>query len=230
MNILKKTIKYFTPWEIALWLSSVCFITVAFLVFDGKSYPSMIASLIGVTSLIFLAKGNPIGQILIIIFGVLYGMISLSFAYYGEMITYVGMTVPMAILALISWLRNPYKGNRSEVRVARLKAKTVLLGIALTVIVTVAFYFILKALDTANLFVSTLSIATSFFAVYLTFVRSSYYALVYGLNDIVLIVMWIMATMEDISYVSMVVCFVVFLVNDLYGFANWKRMEKRQRN
>ncbi len=226
---MKKAIKYFTVWEISLWVSSVLFITVSFLLFDGESYPSMIASLIGVTSLIFLAKGNPVGQVLIIIFGVLYGIISLSFAYYGEMITYVGMTVPMAILALISWLKNPYKGNKSEVRVARLRLTTALIGLLLTAIVTVGFYFILKALNTSNLFVSTLSIATSFFAVYLTFMRSSYYALAYAANDVVLIIMWTVAMLEDISYVSMVVCFIVFLINDLYGFFNWKRMERRQR-
>lgn len=229
MNVLKKTIKYFTGWEIALWLSSVSLIAIFFFIFDGESYISMISSLIGVTSLIFAAKGNPIGPTLMIIFGVAYGIISLSFAYYGEMITYMGMTVPMSVLALVSWLRNPYKGNKAEVRVARLSIGSAVLGLALTAAVTVIFYFVLGALDTANLLVSTVSVTTSFLAVYLTFVRSSYYALAYAANDVVLIIMWIMATAEDRSYVSMVVCFAVFLVNDLYGFVNWKRMEKRQR-
>lgn len=229
MNRLKTAIKYFTVWEIALWLSSVILITVAFFTFDGESYTGMISSLIGVTSLIFAAKGNPIGPILMIIFGIVYGIISLSLAYYGEMITYMGMTVPMSALSLISWLRNPYKGNKAEVRVDRLSAGAAVLGLALTAGVTAVFYFVLKVLNTANLFISTVSVATSFLAVYLTFVRSSYYALAYAANDVVLIVMWVMATVEDRSYVSMVVCFVVFFVNDLYGFVNWKRMEKRQR-
>ncbi len=42
-----------------------------------------------------------------IIFSLLYGIISYTFSYYGEMITYLGMTMPMAVFALISWLRNP---------------------------------------------------------------------------------------------------------------------------
>jgi len=94
--------------------------------------------------------------------------------------------------------------------------------------VTVIFYFILGALGTANLLISTFSVTTSFLAVYLTFRRSAYYALAYAANDLVLIVMWIMATLADSSYLSVVVCFVVFLVNDTYGFINWRRMEKRQ--
>ena len=60
--------------------------------------------------------------------------------------------------------------------------------------------------------------------------RSPYFSLAYAANDVVLIVMWTMAAAEDISYLSVIICFVTFLVNDLYGFINWKRMEKRQRN
>jgi len=223
-----KSKRYFSKFEIALWLSSVAFITAFFLIFDRSNYLSLVASLIGVTSLIFCAKGNPAGQALMIIFGIMYGFISWGFAYYGEMITYVGMTVPMAALSLVSWLKNPYKGNKSEVRVNRISKRDLYIGIALTAAVTVAFWFILKAFNTANLLPSTFSVTTSFFAVYLTFRRSPYFALAYAANDVVLIILWIMATLKDISYISVTVCFFVFLLNDLYGFFSWKRMQKRQ--
>ena len=98
----------------------------------------------------------------------------------------------------------------------------------LALLVTVLFYFILKVLNTANLFFSTLSITTSFVASYLTFLRSPYYALGYSANDVVLIILWILASVEDISYLPMVACFIMFLFNDLYGFYNWRRMQKRQ--
>ena len=75
---------------------------------------------------------------------------------------------------------------------------------------------------------STLSVTTSFIAVYLTFRRSPWFALAYAANDIVLIVLWILAALQDISYVSVIVCFAVFLVNDLYGFFSWLKMEKSQ--
>ena len=82
--------------------------------------------------------------------------------------------------------------------------------------------------NTANMIPSTLSVTTSFLAVYLTFRRSPYFALAYAANDIVLIVLWILASVQDISYVSVVICFLLFWVNDFYGFINWRRMEKRQ--
>ena len=95
---------------------------------------------------------------------------------------------------------------------------------------TVAFYFILKAFNTANLIMSTLSVSTSFFAVCLTFRRSVFFPLAYAVNDVVLIIMWIMAAITDISYVSVIVCFIVFLINDMNGFFSWLRMQKRQEN
>ena len=219
---------YFTKAELILWGSSVTLILAAFLIFDRVNYMTLAASLIGVTSLIFNAKGNPIGQAMMIVFSLLYGMISFRFAYYGEMATYLGMTGPMALLALISWLRNPYKGNKAEVAVNRIGAVEWILMLILSVFVTVAFYFILDYFGTANMLPSTLSVTTSFIAVYLTFRRSPYFALAYAANDIVLIVLWILAAMDDISYLSVVICFVLFLVNDIYGFISWKKMELRQ--
>lgn len=225
---MKKT-HYFTTFEKLLWLGSVLLIVTAFLWLDRHNVLTLIASLIGVTFLILNAKGNPLGQFLTIVFSILYGIISWSFAYYGEMITYLGMTAPMALLALISWLRHPFKGNKAQVEVNRISGKEIVLMTALTAAVTVGFYFILSAFDTSNLIPSTLSVTTSFLAVYLTFRRSPYFALAYASNDLVLVVLWAMASAEDRSYVSVVVCFAVFFVNDMYGFLNWKRMEQRQK-
>ena len=104
---------YFTKAELALWICSVALIVIAFCIWDRVNFLTLAASLIGVTSLIFCAKGNPVGQVLIIVCAVLYGIISWMVAYYGEMITYVGMTAPMAVYALIVWLKNPFAGKRA---------------------------------------------------------------------------------------------------------------------
>ena len=220
--------RYFKKREIALWSGSVILILLSFIIFDRSNYMTLIASLIGVTSLIFCAKGNPVGQVLMIIFSILYGIISYGFAYYGEMITYLGMTLPMAIFSLISWLRNPYEKNRSEVKVNQITIKETVFMCLLTAVVTVVFYYILDYFKTANIVPSTVSVATSFAAAYLTFRRCPYYALVYGMNDVVLIVLWILAATEEPRYISVVVCFVAFWVNDLYGYISWKKMERRQ--
>ena len=215
-----------TRFEWFLWIFSVIVVVASF--FLSETDPlTFVASLVGVTALIFLAKGMVSGQVLVIIFAVLYAVISFKERYYGEMITYALMTAPMAILAMIAWIKNPY-GKGEEVRVSTLNAKKLVLTLLLTALVTVVFYFILGALGTANLTVSTLSIATSFFAAALTYLRSPYYAIGYVLNDVVLIALWVSSALSDSSYIPVVACFVMFLFNDLYGFFNWRKMKKRQ--
>lgn len=219
---------YFTKQEKRLWGCSVGLILFSFLLFDRENYLTLAASLIGVTSLVFTAKGHPVGQLLMVLFSLLYGVISWTFAYYGEMLTYLGMTMPMAIFSMVAWLRNPYQGNRAEVTVNAIKWQEWLLIVLMTGVVTAVFGYVLMRLNTANLLFSTISVTTSFLAVYLTFRRSAYYALGYAANDVVLMILWILASMADTRYVSVVVCFAAFLINDLYGFVSWQRMQRRQ--
>lgn len=226
--MLKKLNNYFTTWEKVLWISSVVLIIGSAVIFGKDGILSVIASLIGATSLLLNAKGNPVGQALGVVFAIIYAIISYSFAYYGEMITYLGMTGPMALAAFISWIRNPFSKGKAEVKVNHIHRGEVAFMFVLTAVVTVAFYFILGFFNTANLIPSTISVTTSFLAVYLTFRRNQFYAIAYAANDIVLIVLWSLAALSDISYLSVVICFVIFFVNDIYGFINWNAMRKRQ--
>lgn len=217
-----------TQGELLLWSLSMGLILLSFFLFDGNAWLTLLASLVGVTSLIFNAKGNPAGQVLMLLFSGLYGIISYGAAYYGEMITYLGMTAPMALFALVTWLKNPYAGKRSEVRVAQLQKWEYLALPLMTAAVTGGFYFILRALHTANLLLSTVSVATSFLAAYLTFRRSALFPLAYAANDVVLLGLWAAVARTDPAGISMLACFSVFLVNDFYGFLSWRKMQKRQ--
>ena len=227
---MKKILSYFgdlSQFERRLWIFSVIAVVLSSALSGFGDPMSTVASLIGVTALIFVAKGYVIGQVLTIVFALFYGFISFFFRYYGEMITYIGMSAPMAAVAAIEWLKNPYKGTK-EVKIKKMTVGTLILLFSSCALVTFVFYSILKALGNASLTVSTLSVTTSYLASALTFLRSPYYALAYAANDLVLIVLWIIASTTDFSCIPMTVCFVMFFINDMYGFFNWKRMEKKQ--
>lgn len=228
MNI-SESVKNLTRFERALWLVSALAVIPTFFIGGVHGILSAATSLIGVTALIFVAKGDVLGQVLCLIFATLYGIISFSFSYYGEMITYLGMSAPIALAAIISWARHPFEKGKNEVEVNALSPREYVLTLLSSLVVTAVFYFILNALGTANLIPSTLSVATSLLASYLTFRRSRFYAVAYAANDIVLIVLWILATLSDVKYIAMVVCFVMFLANDLYGFINWTKMKNEQK-
>ncbi len=224
---IKDSFAALTRFEWGLWITSLVVVGGSFLLAPNTDYLNLVTSLIGVTGLIFLAKGMLIGQIVTIIFSLLYAIVSLLFRYYGEVITYALMTLPMAVVAFVQWVRHPYKDS-GEVAVAKVRSHHVVTMSLLAVVVTALFYHLLRVLSTPNLLVSTISITTSFVAVYLTALRSPFYALAYALNDVVLVVLWVLATMEDSAYAPMIACFVMFLANDIYGYISWRRMEARQ--
>lgn len=221
------TIRSLTKFECALWSFSVIVVTVSFLCSGDPDILTLSASLVGVTALIFVSKGAVLGQMLTVAFSLLYGWISWGFQYYGEMATYLGMTAPIAMMSVVSWLRHPYKES-AEVEVHQLTTFQKILLPILTALVTWLFYYILFYLGTANIFWSTVSIATSFSASYLMLMRSPGYALAYGANDVVLIILWVMAAFHERSSLPMVFCFLMFLANDLYGYWNWRRMKWNQ--
>ena len=222
---MNNPIKTLTKKEWILWLGSLLIVVISNIMTGKIDILTLAAALIGATSLIFAAKGNVWAQILMIIFCILYGIISWKFHYWGEMITYLGMSMPMAVWSTITWSRNSKKSNGSEVEIQKLNRKHMIGLIIGGVIVTFVFYKILKYLDTPNLMFSTISIATSFLAATLTMLRSSYYALGYASNDIVLIILWVMASVKDPSYFPVVVNFMIFFLNDMYGFISWKKRE-----
>ena len=216
-----------TKKEWLLWLGSLLIVILSNLVSGSVDVLTLVAVCVGITSLIFAAKGNVWAQILMIVFSILYGIISWRFRYWGEMITYLGMTMPMAVWSTITWIRNPSK-NGNEVEIQKLNRKHIAGLSVFSVAVTAAFCYILHVLDTPNIVFSTISVTTSFLAASLTMLRSSYYALGYAMNDIVLIVLWVLASLKNPAYIPVAVNFAIFFLNDLYGFVSWKKREAVQ--
>ena len=218
-------IKDLTKKEWGLWIGSIGTILPANILSGNMDILTIAAACIGITSLILAAKGNVWAQILMIVFSILYGILSWRFRYWGEMITYLGMTLPMAVWSTITWIRHPAE-NGKEVAIQKLRPRHIWGLLFWGTITTAVFYYILRALDTPNLVFSTISVATSFLAAALTMLRSSYYALGYASNDLVLIVLWILASLESPEYIPVAVNFAIFFLNDMYGFIRWKKRER----
>lgn len=225
---MNNPIKTLTKREWSIWLGSIIIVLISNLATKDFDLLTLVAALTGVTSLIFAAKGNVWGQVLMILFSILYGIISFRFRYWGEMMTYLGMTLPMAVWSTITWIENPSENIGNEVQIQSLSKKHIVALCISGIIVTAVFYYILKSFNTPNIIFSTISIITSFIAASLTMLRSSYYAVWYAANDIVLIILWVLASLKDPAYIPVVVNFSIFFMNDMYGFMSWKQRELEQ--
>lgn len=131
--------------------------------------------------------------------------------------------MPLHITTIISWLKNKSNKDSNVVSVNKLNRKEYMVLGLVTVLVTFMFFYILKLLDTNELMISTISLAS-----YLMLRRSSNYASAFVINDVISITLWGIACVNDIALLPMVVTFSVFFVNDIYGFISWKKREKVQ--
>ena len=130
------------------------------------------------------------------------------FRYYGEMITYLCMTSPIAIMTVVSWLRHPFQQS-AEVEVHHITRRQCTVMVVSAALVTGCFYFILRALGNANLF-SVPSPSPPALWPPISHCTAAPLRPGYAANDVVLIVLWVLAAIQDRSYLPMVLCFVMF--------------------
>ena len=223
-------IKFFKTWtkfEISFLIISMCLITTCFFLGTDKNILSLITSLFGIFSILTVAKGLVLAPVINIVYNIMYSIISLTQGYYGEAIIYIFLMIPIGILSIISWKRNKNKEKQDNVVVNKIKPKEFIYIFLGSIFATVLFYFLLKLLNTNELIISTVSLISSLIAAYLMLRRSSYCALAYMVNDLILISLWTMSVINNgFGYLPTAITFLIFFVNDTYGFIRWKSEEK----
>lgn len=226
---MKKLFKNWSRFEILFLLCSLTIITSCFLFEKDKNTFSLIVSLIGVISVLTVAKGLVIAPFINIIYNIVYAVLAITQQYYGEAIIYIFLMIPISVMSIISRIKNKSKTNENIVEINKVHHKEYIYLCLGTIIATIGFYFLLKMLHTNELIISTISLISSIVASYLMLRRCSYYAVGFIVNDVILIVLWSLVVKNNsIAYLPTVITFIVFLINDTYGFINWKRIEKKQ--
>lgn len=224
----KTNLQYFTKKEWIIWLSSLLLLSIVFLLLPEKNIISYIASLIGATALIFTAKANPFGNILFIVFSILYAYNSFLLAYYGEVFNFLCINTVLSFCSFVSWIKNLDGYNRQETKINNTNIKSFAVNGLVSVFATLIMYFILKYFGTSNLIMSTFSVATNFMASLLMIQRSKYFSLAYAFNDVVVIFIWLLASFDNVANLTTAIYFFVTLINDIYIYINWKKIEKSQ--
>lgn len=226
---MKKIFKEWSHFEILFLFCSLIVITLCFIFGTDRNIFSLVVSLIGVISVLTVAKGLVIAPMINIVYNIIYAILSITQQYYGEAIIYIFLMIPISVMSIVEWLKNKSKDDENVVEINKIHGIEYMWLSVVTLIATIGFYFLLKFLNTNELVISTISLISSLVASYLMLRRCSYYALGFMTNDIILIILWgLVVKNNSIAYLPTVITFVVFLINDIYGFINWKKIEKKQ--
>lgn len=225
---MRKIFKDWTVFEICLLITSPIIVLTVGVIFHSDAL-TVITSIIGIFCALLLAKGFVLGQFFGIAIVVLYSIVSFKNAFYGEMITYIVIMLPMYVWSIVEWIK--HKNNKTEsVEVNSIKWQEWLIVSLCAIAIFIGFYFLLKALNTSELVISTLSVVDNVFAVYLLARRSKYGFVSYIVNDLILIVLWgIPVFGGNLLVLPMLINPIVNLVNDSYGVINWTKLQIKQK-
>lgn len=134
----------------------------------------------------------------------------------------------MYIIGIISWIRHKNK-DTNTVQINKIKLKEWIIVFIVSVIAFIGIYYLLKLFNTKELFISSLSVIDSLFAIYLGVRRSKYSFCFYVVNDLILIILWGLPVIGgSLILLPMVFNPTINLINDIYGIYNWKKLEKIQ--
>ena len=224
-----KLFKDWTNFEKILLFGSIIIVSIVGVCFKSDLL-TISCSIVGIITALLLAKGKNLGQVFGLLITVLYSIVSFKNKYYGEVLIYTLLMLPMYIIGIITWIKHKNKKTNS-VEINSIKRKEWIIVSIIFILVFIGIYYLLKTFNTSELLVSTISVLASLFAIYLQVRRSKYSFSFYLINDVVLMFLWGIPVIHG-SYIliPMLLNPTINFINDAYGFYNWKKTEKIQNN
>lgn len=190
----------------------------------------IVNSLLGICCVFMQAKGKIATQFIGIVWFVFYCFMSYQQKYYGETILYATIMIPLYIYGVIHWLAHRDKKDNVVLVKNKISGKEIAIFSSVWAVVSVGVFFLLQALNTAQLWLSTIAFCTMLPSVYLLMRRNKWNQLMFLVNDIILCILWqTLVYKGDYSFIP-ILCYQVFqIIYDAYGLFEWIKLEKKQK-
>ena len=225
MNKFYKIKSYFGSWnnfECGLIILAIILILGVGVILNCELL-SIIVAFLGIFSALCQTKGLVLGQFFGVILAILYSYISYINRYYGEIMVYLLMVLPMYIIGIYTWSKNR-DWKTEKLKQSDIKLREWLFLFILNVILFIGLYILLKYFNTNQLFISTLSMNLNLSATYLLIRRSRYCFIVYLFNALILLLLWGLPVINgNIMFLPMVFDAGLLIVNNIYGMIKWTR-------
>lgn len=222
--------RYFKDWtkfEIKFLIIGLILSILSAVIFHGKLVEVLYTSTYFITALL-MSKGKVESYGISFVSVFFYAIVSYNQGYYGELIITIFLTLPLAIVGIISWIRNQ-DIDKGVIIVNTLSKKEIYLVILSQIFLFSVYYSMLKAFQTELLMLSTISLITSVLAAYFEARRSEMAMFCYAANDFTIILLWLVPIINgQISLITVLVGPLLLLVNDFYGVYNWSKIKKEQ--
>jgi len=222
--------RYFKGWNLfeKIWLLTFTLVNIYLFFAWQDSWIGLIASLTGMLCVVLTAKARISSFYWGLINILTYSYVAYKSAYYGDVMLNMLYFLPMTFIGIYFWKRNLKKNNKGEVAVKSLNWKNRFIWFGSAIIILIIYGLILKIIKGTLPFIDSATTVFSIIATIMLNKRLTEQWFFWIMVDVLSIIMWAYIFIKSQGDVSMLVMWSAFLVNALYGYYNWRKMEKNQ--
>ena len=207
------------PFE-AAWLLLFIAMQIGIYIYNPDSILGMVSGIAGIICNVFVSKGKISNYFFGLIFAYTYFYISLGANFLGEMNTTLYVYIPAQFIGYFLWKANMQKEQNSAAVIAKALTVKGWIGLlAFLIIGTLLFVELLNYYGGSSTGLDGLSTIIVIAAQVLMVLRYREQWLLWLVLNIISIALWAENT-------SMYVMYSAYLLNSLYGYYNWSKLQK----
>lgn len=186
------------------------------------SVQSVLAAVLGVIFVVLCAKGKWYCFFFGIIHSLLYGLISWDETLYGEAILKIGYAIPMHICGLFLWYRTTSR-RTFEVIHRNLDGWGKFTVVFLMTVLTFLLGDVLRLWGDELPYIDAFTTVASVHAAWLMVNRYAEQWSLFIIINVVSILMWLYRYADDGGSIGMVVMWIIWTINSIYGWFKWNK-------
>lgn len=224
MNIKELLKNELKGWKLAevLWLLVACLVILALSIYWQDTFMGIVSALTGVACVICTGKGKLSAYLFGLINCVLYAIISYKAKLYGETMLNALYYVPMQFIGFYIWSKNMNK-ETNEVNKIHMTNKVRLFWLAIMIIATIGYGFILKWMGDAMPFVDSFTTVSSVVAMIVSVKMYSEQWWIWIVVDVFTVYMWLVNFIQGSENMATLLMWVVYLANAIIMCVKWEK-------
>lgn len=196
-----------------------------------------IASISGIWCVILVAKGKLSSYFFGVINAITYGYVAYSYGLMGEAQLNWYFYLPLQVVGFVLWYRNSKQSeklgvefkNGQEIQAKKLNFKNWLILIPSVLAAYFGYSYYLNDIGSNFAGLDALAVVLSIFAQILMMLRYTEQWLLWIVINVITVALWffVLLTHGGNDW-SMLVMWIAFLVNSVYGYINWNKISKQE--